>query len=75
MKNPMSTLGLLLLTILLAIVAGTLLYLSAREMDSFLGLGLSIVLLLVGMTFGGYLLFDLYRSMQAREERDRRSSK
>ena len=70
----MNTLGLLLLTILLAILTGSLAILLADEMNSFFGLGVAIVLLLVGITFAGFLFFDLYCSLQAKKERDRKAS-
>ena len=60
MKNPISALGILLLTILLIISTGSLTLLLDNGINKLIGLGVGAILLLTVMTFISYLFFDLH---------------
>ncbi len=68
MKNQIVNLGILLLTILLVISMGSLTLFLVNGNNDLFGLGLGIILLLVVLTFIGYLLYDLYTSAQDDQE-------
>lgn len=64
MNDKFINLGILLLTILLIVsVAGVALLIN-NSTNTFIGIGLGVILLFVVITFVGYLLLDLYNSMQ-----------
>jgi len=70
LKNQIVNLGILLLTILLVISMGSLTLFLANGSNDLFGIGLGIILLLVVLTFIGYLLYDLYNSSQDEQERE-----
>ncbi len=74
MKNEILNLGILLLMILLVILIGSLTLLLTNDINNLFGIGLVVILLLVVITFIGYLLFDLRSSIEDEQEGDYRSS-
>lgn len=60
MKDQMVHLGILLLTILFIISVGSLTLFFTHSISDIFAIALAIVLLLIVVTFVGYLLFDLY---------------
>ena len=74
MKNRILNLGILLLTILLVILIGSLTLLMSNNINNLFGIGLSVILLLVIITFISYLFIDLYNSKEDKEESDTKAS-
>ncbi len=70
----MLSLGILLLTILIVISIGSLTLFFTNSTNNLFGIGLGVILLLVVVTFIGYLLFDLYSSTQDAKESEPQSS-
>ena len=70
MKHSISSLGIILLTILVALSSASLLLLLLQERTTFLGIALGIVFIVVMTIFVGFLLLDLYKSrfQNAQEE-------
>ena len=62
MKHSISSLGIILLTILIALSSGSLLLLLLQERTTFLGIALGIVFIAVMTIFVSFLLLDLYKS-------------
>ena len=62
MKHSISSLGIILLTILVALSSGSLLLLLLQEQTIFLGIALGIVFIVVMTIFISFLLLDLYKS-------------
>jgi len=59
MKSRVLNLGILLLTILLAVLMGSFTLLVNSTINNLFGVGLSIILLLIVITFISYLFIDL----------------
>jgi len=74
MKKGILNLGILLLTILLVIIMGSLTLIFINDINNLFGIGLVVILLLVVVTFIAYLLFDLRSSMQDEQMYEYRSS-
>jgi len=62
MKHSISSLGIILLAILVALSSGSLLLLLLQEQTIFLGIALGIVFIVVMTIFISFLLLDLYKS-------------
>ena len=70
MKHSISSLGIILLAILVALSSGSLLLLLLQEQTIFLGIALGIVFIVVMTIFISFLLLDLYKSrLQSQQER------
>ncbi len=63
MNDKLINLGILLLAILLVVSVGSVALLINNSTNNIIGIGLGIILVLVVITFVGYLLLDLYNSM------------
>ena len=64
MKSRVLNLGILLLTILLAVLMGSFTLLVNSTINNLFGVGLSIILLLIIITFISYLFIDLYNTKE-----------
>ena len=62
LQPSVKNLGILLLTILMFMLSGSLILFFANEADNVIVFGLGTVFLLLLLTLAGYLLFDLYDS-------------
>lgn len=60
MKTKMAHLGVILLTILFLVSAGSLALFFTDKISDRSGIALGVILLFVAVTFVGYMLFDLY---------------
>ena len=74
MKDPMSHLGVILLSILLTISLGSLVLFLSQDTGNLYGIGMGIVLIVIVLTFISYLLYDLYDSIQEEQPKEQQSS-
>ncbi len=63
MQNPLSDLGLLLMSILLTVALVASVIVMGDDKSAFTVIALGIVLVIVVLTFISYLVIDLYRSV------------
>jgi hypothetical protein len=68
MKEPIRQLGLLLLSILLIVLSVSLVLFLAYDWNSLTALGIGAIILIVLLTFMGYLLYDYYCAIKAEKE-------
>ena len=68
LQYTVKSLGILLLTILMFMVSGSLILFFANKTNNLLVFGLGTVFLLVIATLAGYLLFDLYNAYKQRSQ-------
>jgi len=73
MKHPLINTMLAALTLVLITTLGTLALFFSHETNNFYGVGLSIILIFIVLSFISYLLYDLYDSLRE-EERDEQGS-
>lgn len=71
MKNSMAHLGILLLTILFIVSAGSLTLFFTHSISNFFSIALGFVLLSIAVTFVTYLLIDLYAPVRAERQNGR----
>ncbi len=61
MKHSLFNLGVLLITIILALAIFSLGLIFSHEKSTFLGLGMGIIFIVMMITFVTYMILDLYR--------------